>query len=37
MCKLKAEINGIGDIWYYGNPTSIIKQEYGKGLLVDKN
>ena len=36
-CKLKVEINGIGDIWYYGLPTSISKNEYGKGKLIDKN
>lgn len=36
-CRLKVEINGIGDVWYYGLPTSISKQEYGKGVLVNKN
>jgi len=36
-CKLKVEINGIGDIWYNGLPTAIIKHEYGKGKLIDKN
>ena len=36
-CKLKVEINGIGDIWYYGLPTAISKHEYGKGKLIDKN
>jgi hypothetical protein len=36
-CKLKSEINGIGDIWYYGVPTSIYNMEYGKGRLINKN
>lgn len=36
-CKLKSEINGIGDIWYYGIPTSIYNIEYGKGKLINKN
>lgn len=36
-CKLKSEINGIGDIWYYGQPTSIYNREYGKGKLINKN
>ena len=36
-CKLKVEINGIGDIWYFGLPTAISKNEYGKGKLIDKN
>lgn len=36
-CKLKSEINGIGDIWYYGIPTAIYNMEYGKGKLINKN
>ena len=36
-CKLKVEIAGTGDAWYYGIPTDIDKKEYNSGKLIDKN
>jgi hypothetical protein len=34
--KLKAELNGAGDIWYFGAPDILLKNEYGKGRLIAK-
>ncbi len=34
--KLKAELNGSGDIWYFGTPSILLKNEYGKGRLIAK-
>jgi hypothetical protein len=36
-CKLKVELNGDGDLWYYGIPTILQKNEYSKGRVVSKN
>jgi len=36
-CKLKVELSGIGDLWYYGLPSEIVKKEYNSGRLIDKN
>lgn len=36
-CLLKAQLTGSGDVWYYGIPMKIEKQEMGTGRLVDKN
>lgn len=36
-CKLKVELSGTGDLWYYGIPTDILKKEYNTGKLIDKN
>ena len=36
-CKLKVELNGEGDLWYYGIPTILIKNEYSKGRVINKN
>ncbi len=36
-CKLKVELNGEGDLWYYGIPTIILKNEYSKGRVINKN
>jgi len=35
--KLKVELSGIGDLWYYGLPSEIVKKEYNSGRLIDKN
>jgi len=36
-CKLKAELNGKGDLWYYGNPSILLKNEYNQGRIIQKN
>jgi hypothetical protein len=36
-CSLKAQLKAMGDLWYYGNPSQIWKQELAKGKLVDMN
>ena len=36
-CKLKVELNGEGDLWYYGIPTALLKNEYSKGRVINKN
>jgi len=36
-CKLKVELNGEGDLWYYGIPTILLKNEYSKGRVINKN
>ena len=36
-CKLKVELNGEGDLWYYGIPTILLKNEYNKGRVINKN
>ena len=36
-CKLKAQLKASGDLWYYGLPTQIWKEEIGSGKLIDKN
>jgi hypothetical protein len=36
-CKLKVELNGEGDLWYYGIPSILLKNEYSKGRVIDKN
>lgn len=36
-CLLKAQLRATGDIWYYGFPIQIWKQELGSGKLIDKN
>jgi len=36
-CKLKVELNGEGDLWYYGIPTILLKNEYSKGRVFSKN
>lgn len=36
-CLLQAQLKGAGDVWYFGNPTKIEKQELGTGMLVNKN
>jgi hypothetical protein len=35
-CKLKVELNGEGDLWYYGIPTALLKNEYSKGRVINK-
>ena len=34
---LRVELRGTGDLWYYGEPTSIDKKEYNSGRLINKN
>ena len=34
---LRVELGGTGDLWYYGEPTSIDKKEYNSGRLINKN
>ena len=34
---LRVELSGTGDLWYYGEPTSIDKKEYNSGRLINKN
>nr|CBX29681.1 hypothetical protein N47_J06620 [uncultured Desulfobacterium sp.] len=34
--KLKAEINGAGDITYYGNPREVIKEVSGAGDIIKR-
>jgi hypothetical protein len=36
-CKLKVELNGEGDLWYYGIPTILLKNEYSNGRVINKN
>jgi hypothetical protein len=36
-CSLKAQLNATGDLWYFGNPSNIWKQELGTGRVIDKN
>ena len=36
-CKLKAELSGIGDVGYFGIPSSILTNYYNSGRLIDKN
>lgn len=36
-CLLKAQLKSIGDVWYYGYPLQILKEELGTGKLVDMN
>lgn len=36
-CLLKAELKASGDVWYYGIPSKIWKEELGSGRLIDKN
>jgi hypothetical protein len=36
-CILKAQLKSIGDVWYYGYPLQIWKEEFGAGKLVDMN
>ncbi len=36
-CKLKVELNGEGDLWYYGNPTILLKNEYNSGRVIKKD
>lgn len=36
-CKLKVELNGTGDLWYFGNPTILLKNEYNSGRVIQKN
>jgi hypothetical protein len=36
-CKLKAQLKAAGDLWYYGYPSQIFKQELGSGKLIDMN
>jgi hypothetical protein len=36
-CLLKAQLKATGDIWYFGIPNEIWKQELGTGRLVNKN
>ena len=34
---LKAQLKAIGDVWYFGHPTQIWKEELGTGKLVEMN
>ena len=34
---LRVELGGTGDLWYYGEPSSIDKKEYNSGRLINKN
>lgn len=36
-CKMKVELNGEGDLWYYGIPTILLKNEYNEGRVIQKN
>ncbi len=36
-CLLKAQLKSSGDIWYYGYPLQIWKEELGEGELVNMN
>jgi hypothetical protein len=36
-CKLKVELNGEGDLWYYGNPSILLKNEYNSGRVIKKD
>ncbi len=36
-CKMKVELNGEGDLWYYGNPTILLKNEYNSGRVIKKD
>ena len=34
---MKVELNGEGDLWYYGNPTILLKNEYNSGRVIKKD
>lgn len=34
---LRVELDGYGDVWYYGTPSVINVTQYGEGKLIDKN
>ena len=36
-CLLKAQLRATGDVWYYGDPFQIWKEELGSGKLVNMN
>lgn len=36
-CKVKVELSGDGDLWYFGVPTILLKNEYSKGRVISKN
>lgn len=36
-CKMKVELNGEGDLWYYGIPTILLKNEYNSGRVIKKD
>ena len=36
-CLLKAQLKSIGDIWYFGFPNQLWKEELSSGKLVDMN